>query len=120
MMVKVKAFMISHIHLQVTCFFTPCPTQERLYTCLYRQFWYPSLHFNLDNFISLTHITIYACKTGLKEKEMARRERHFFVAVEVCARKPSGIPSRRHRCSLMSISFIFHSDRQKKTYFDSL
>ena len=34
------------------------------------------LSFNLEHFVLLANITIYACKTGLKEEHMERQERH--------------------------------------------
>ena len=36
------------------------------------------------------------------------------------ARRSSGMPWSRHRCSLISVSFNFHSDRKKKANLDSL
>ena len=49
----------------------------------------------------------------MEEKTYGKTRKAFF-AIVVCARKPSGIPLRRHPCSLMSILFNFYSNRQKK------
>ena len=70
-------------------------------------------------------ITIYACKTRLKEEHIVKRENLFFFSffffcfAFVHAPKSSSMPLSHHGCSLMSVLFDFLSNRQRKANFDN-